>query len=144
MNKPGLFVVISILAIALSSSAAAHEEGIYESLEHIHLGRVFLSPAERTYLDKHRGVPAPVATSSGTGQRSSAARNNNAAGYIVSSSGRAHVWKNGDFVSTKIPDSVRFPGDVKVKRTADGPAARNDTPGVDEATPVTGAADDGD
>jgi hypothetical protein len=142
MNKPGLFVVMLILANAFSRPAAAHEEGIYESLEHIHLGRVFLSPEERAYLDKHRGVRAPVAASNSTGQKAAAARISNAAGYIMSSSGRARVWKDGDFVSAKIPDSIRFPGDVKVTRTADKLPANNDTTAVDEESRAVGVADD--
>jgi hypothetical protein len=142
MNKPGFFVGMSILAVVLSGPAAAHEEGIYESLEHIHLGRVFLSPAERAYLDKNRGVRAPAAASSSAREESSSAGNSDAAGYIVSSSGQTRIWKDGDFVSATIPDSVRFPGDVKVTRTADRPPAEIDTKEAAEASPAMGAADD--
>ena len=142
MNKPGFYLVLSILAVVFSRPAGAHEEGIYESLEHIHLGRVFLSPEERAYLDRHRGVRAPVAANSGTRQNSSSASNSDAAGYIVSSSGHARIWKDGDFVSAKMPDSLRFPGDVKVTRTADKVPTKNDTTAVDNESRAAGVADD--
>lgn len=142
MNKPGFCVAVLMFAGLLSGPASAHESGIYESLEHIHIGRVFSSPSERMYLDKNRGVRATVVA--GSGSRAAAVRNSNAAGYIVSSSGRARVWKDGDFVAAKIPDSIRFPGDVKVTRTADQAPAKTDATPVDDALPVTGAADDAD
>ena len=142
MNRPGFFLVVSMLVVVFSRPAGANEEGFYESLEHIHLGRVFLSPEERAYLDRHRGVRAPVVARSPTGQRTTATRNNNAAGYIVSSSGRARIWKDGDFVSAKIPDSIRFPGDVTVTRTADKAPTKTDRTAVDDESSASGVADD--
>ena len=142
MNKPVFFSLMSMLAVMLSGPAGADEEGIYESLEHIYLGRVFLSPEERAYLDKHRGVQAPAAPSRDAGQRSTVAKSSNAAGYILSSSGRTRVWRNGDFVAAQAPDLLRFPGDVKVTRTADKIPIKTDTAAVDDTARAAGVADD--
>lgn len=144
MNKPGFLMVMSILIAVSSWPTLAHEGGVYESLEHIHIGRVFLSPAERASLDKHRRVPKPVAAVRSTVQTAAPARNSNAAGYIVSGSGRAHVWKDGDFVATQVPDSLRFPGDVKVTRTADKDPTKTDTTADDDESRIAGVADDAD
>lgn len=143
MNKQGVCAMILMLACALFGRATAQDNGVYESLEHIHIGRVFLSPSERLYLDENRGVRASVVANTGnSSSRAATVKSNRAAGYIVSSSGRVRVWKDGDFVAAKIPDSIRFPGDVKVTRTADQVPAGTDTPTVDETPPATGAADD--
>lgn len=132
MNRLSLCMAVLVIVCLQSAPVSAHESGIYESLEHIHIGRVFLSPTERVNLDKNRGVRTPVATGNGSAS-TAASKNDNAAGYIVSSNGRARIWKDGDFVAAKTPDSVRFPGEVKVTRTADQVPEKTDTAVADDA-----------
>jgi len=144
MTRLSFCMAALVLACLNSGPVFAHETGVYESLEHIHIGRVFLSPGERMNLDKNRGVRAPVATGRASSTRASATKNPDAAGYIVSSNGRTRVWKDGNFVAARIPDSIRFPGDVKVTRTADQVPTKTDTTAVDDESPAAGAADDGD
>ena len=92
------------------------EEGVYESLGHIPIGRIFLTADERARLDKIRGKsPARVSDARSTGQGAARASNKDAAGFIVSDSGTTRVWKNGDFVATDSAHNVRFPGQVKVE-----------------------------
>ncbi len=111
--------IIVLFASLMASPATAHEDGVYESLGHIPVGRIFLSPEERARLDKLRGK-APVQTSSSrsTGNASKRVYDKDAAGFIVSDSGTTRVWKNGDFVATSSASDVRFPGQVRVASQA--------------------------
>lgn len=143
MSKPFLISAVFIMACGSSWPAGAHETGIYEALEHIHIGRVFLSPPERLDLDKNRNVtPSAMASSSAGGDQKAATDNSRAAGYIVSGSGRARVWKDGDFVAADVPRSIRFPGDVKVTRVADQPSDSAEASSDKDESPAAGAADD--
>ncbi|MDJ0709955.1 MAG: hypothetical protein QNJ14_06185 [Woeseiaceae bacterium] len=109
-------IVICVLAGMLSTPASAHEEGVYESLRHIPIGRIFLTADERTRLDKMRGEgQAPVTNLRKKSIPSASASNKDAAGFIVSDSGVTRVWKNGEFVASDSARSVRFPGQVKIK-----------------------------
>lgn len=145
MNRRHTYIVILALGCIFSLPVAAHESGVYEALEHIHIGRVFLSPPERVHLDKTRNVRSP-----GAGERRTAAdsdgtvRNDRAAGYIVSSSGRARVWKDGDFVVADAPRSMRFPGEVKITRTADKVPDTDDVSSDESASPEVETTDDAD
>lgn len=145
MSRRDTFIAIVGLGCVVSLPVAAHESGIYESLEHIHIGRVFLSPPERLHLDKNRNVTSPGTGESRTGvANKGAVRNDRAAGYIVSGSGRVRVWKDGDFVVTDAPSSNRFPGDVKVTRTADKIPDSDDVSTEDSVLPDVETADDAD
>ena len=136
---------LSIILIAglLTTPAAAQDDGVYESLGQIPVGRIFLSPEERARLDKMRGK-APVRSSSSapTGDTSRRSYDKDAAGFIVSDSGKTRVWKNVNFVATSSASDVRFPGQVRV---ASQTAAR-DSDGNDEADdsaePTVEAGDD--
>ena len=100
----------------LSAAAVAEETGVYESLDDVIVGRVFLSPEQRERLDQRRGkAPAPGPTS-GVASGKPKKKMPDAAGYIVSSSGESRVWSNGDFVVADEVSNVRFPGDVPVTR----------------------------
>ncbi len=114
-------IAICILAGMLSMPASAHEEGVYESLRHIPIGRIFLTADERTRLDKIRGRgQAPVTNLRRKNTPSESASNNDAAGYIVSDSGATRVWENGEFVASDSARGVRFPGQVKIKTVDTG------------------------
>ena len=109
--------IILLLAAPLTTPAIANEDGVYESLGHIPIGRIFLSPEERAHLDKIRGK-APVQSSRARTTRNAPARvtNKDAAGFIVSDSGQTRVWKNGDFVAAASASEARFPGQVRIAR----------------------------
>ena len=103
--------------------AAADDVAIYETISGVSIGRVFLTPVERRLLDATRKQVPQSATYEGTAaadpQEDEAP--SHAAGYIVSSSGKARRWLNGDFVEAQNSpaSSTRFPGDVKItKHTA--------------------------
>ncbi len=129
-------VLIGLVATACSLApvqAIGEEQAqVYESLADVKIGRIFLSPEQRSRLDQRRGK-APVASAArvpvarGRVSRSSP----DAAGYILRSGGPTRVWSNGNFVPADDASGVTFPGDVEVLRKAE--------PGQ-ETTP--GAADD--
>ena len=121
--KTRLLTAVLIAGI-LVTPAAAQEDGVYESLGHIPIGRIFLSPAERARLDEIRDKRP--ARSAPTGRMPVRAYNKDAAGFIVSDSGIIRVWKDGDFVTTASPGDVRFPGRVHV-------ASQTKPPGSDDA-----------
>ena len=147
---------IAALLVVLPSIAQSGDEAIYESLESVAIGRVFLTPAERRWLDARRssepstaffppvrpGSAPPVAAPT---------RAKPPAGYIVSSSGQAKVWRNGEFVNSngKAAIDTAFPGEVRVKRHGidDDPAPQEErveahSSGTDVVRGVT--ATDGD
>jgi len=108
--------LIAMLSVALlATPAIAHEDGVYESLGHIPVGRIFLSPEERARLDKVRGKsPVQSKETRPAGSSGNRVNDKDAAGFIVSDSGTTRVWKNGDFVETASVSNVRFPGQVRV------------------------------
>ena len=118
--------------LAASPFAAAEESPVYESLANVEIGRIFLSPAQRSSLDKRRGNAPPVVSRNTKGTRAAARQFPDAAGYILSSGGPSRVWSDGGFVPADDVSDVAFPGDVKVVRGAER------TQDVDR-----GAADDG-
>jgi len=143
MNRLSSCSLILILTLMPLLPAVAHETGIYESLDHIHIGRVFLSPTERVNLDANRNVVVTDAMTVGTTDGPKPEKDDGlAAGYIVSSSGETRVWRDGDFVTAEVPASIRFPGDVEVTRNADSVLESTDAAGRGEASPAAGAADD--
>ena len=101
----------------------AEDTAVYESIAGVEIGRVFLAPGERDRLDEQRLNPpakgaAGASESNGKAEKTHKAES---AGYIISSSGRARVWRDGDFVAAprQVPGKMAFPGDVKVVRTVD-------------------------
>ena len=119
------FVVLALLFA--TSAAPADETVVYESFSGVKIGRVFLAPGDRERLDEWRLNPPaegtagePVAEGATAKPRALAS-----AGYIISSSGRARVWRDGDFVEStrQAPQRMAFPGDVTVTRTVPEDAA---------------------
>ncbi len=97
-----------------SGEARSGDTDIYESLPEVTIGRVFFSQQQRERLDQRR-TATPLA--SGTVPRQVHKKNGeNAAGYIVSSSGVSKVYIDGEFVTTSNSAAVTFPGAVKIAR----------------------------
>jgi len=113
------WILAMIATVTMAMPASAHENGVYESLHHIPIGRVFLSSAQRTQLDRYRDAE-PVATPTDVPLEETveAKPDRPAAGFIMSNSGTKHVWADGDFVKTSSRREVHFPGDVEVERTS--------------------------
>ncbi|MDJ0749199.1 MAG: hypothetical protein QNJ11_06925 [Woeseiaceae bacterium] len=129
--KTRLFGTLLIAAI-LATPAVAQEVGVYESLDRIPIGRVFLSPEERARLDEFRGKgPSESVSPKPAGRTPARASNDDAAGFIVSDSGKTRVWKNGDFVPTASASDVRFPRYVRVASRPEA-AEKADTDETDE------------
>ena len=109
-----------ILTILLASSAHADNTDVYETIARISIGRVFLTPEERRLLDAARRQPQPTVSQSApsTSETTDSGPSSNASGYIVSSSVKSRLWRDGDFVETaRTPTpATRFPGDVKITR----------------------------
>lgn len=109
-------LLILLSGIILSSTTLADDTVIYESLPDVSIGRVFFSPEQRQRLDKHRHRQV---TTGGARDLAPAARkhgNDDAAGYILSSSGKSQIYENGGFVAAKVHTTMRFPGDVNIIR----------------------------
>ncbi len=119
-------------ALVVDSEALADEQAssIYESLDGIRIGRVFLSPGERKQLDSVRHLkPGPVGAPSAAEDAAAEPEPEEPRGYgFIQVHGKApRVFKDGDFVSA--PD---VGGDVDAMppgvfvRHEDAPAADAD------------------
>ena len=132
-----LFVVI-----AWSATAAADDDAIYESMEGISIGRVFLSPQERALLDRQRHSPPQdvAAAPDAAAAPDEAVADVGPAGYIVGRSGAARYWRDGDFVESLAapPATMAFPGDVRIIRRVESGAS---TPDADTESERHAAAD---
>ena len=133
--------ILSLALLLAPGLVIAEEPSVYESFAGVQIGRVFLAPGDRDRLDEQRlNPPAEGAVASSTAEDTSQKRRPTAAaGYIISSSGRARVWHDGDFVESRQPSPHRmdFPGDVKVTRAAvaetASPSTKEDQRERDEA-----------
>lgn len=133
---PRRLIIVLLAGFAMTPSAA-DQDAVYESLDHIPIGRIFLTPAERARLDSMRGrEPIPSGTRRLTDNVREPVPGNDAAGYIVSDSGTTRVWKNGDFVATGSVRDVQFPGLVPVDSQPVAQDSR-DTAEVDAAAEVS-------
>lgn len=116
MNKIFKMLLAGVV-LMMPVSVSAEDEPIYESLSDVTIGRVFFTTSQRTHLDSLRGKRGTTVASSGkTRSTSSKPVNPDAAGFIVSSSGNARIYRNGDFVSVSSEPNVKFPDDVAVIR----------------------------
>ena len=107
-----------ILTVLLCSSAHADTSDVYETIAGVSIGRVFLTPEERRLLDAAR-TRSPQAESRSTvssGEPVDPEPSTNASGYILISSGKSRLWRDGDFVETAVTPTRRFPGDVRIIR----------------------------
>lgn len=110
----GFAVVCASFGLVCGSPAGASDLAIYESLSDITIGRVFLSPKQRAYLDSRPVLsPKPVRETPVTAP---AERKKDPAGFIISSTGASSVWSQQGFVAVEDASGISFPGDVKVTR----------------------------
>ena len=109
-----------VLLVLASLPAFADESSVYESVDDISIGRVFLTPGERRWLDANRHLaPQDAAGPSAASAESEEDDGPQAvpAGFIINSSGEAVRYRNGDFApSAASPQSMRFPDDVEIRR----------------------------
>ena len=119
MMKTILPVFLIVLICPLVS--AAENNGMYESLSGVRIGRVFLTQHERNTLDARRLIePQGGSIDKVIQDTAPKSKPRASAGYIIGRHGRSKVWRNGDFVESgnDPEESVSFPGDVKVTRRA--------------------------
>ncbi len=119
MKGKTIALILLVACGTVPTATVAEEQAeVYESLAEVKVGRVFLSPSQRSSLDDRRGK-APVATlaekPSGNARVS---KSPDAAGYILRSGGPTKVWSNGNFVPADDASAVTFPGDVEVLRNS--------------------------
>ena len=112
--------VALLLLIMCPLTAAAEEPFVYESFAGVQIGRVFLSQSQRDALDAARLLSPGEGAVEGdeTPDTEEPSRDIRPAGYIIGSSGRSRVWKDGDFVETSgdAPSSMSFPGAIRITR----------------------------
>ncbi len=110
-----------LAALLLASLPALADESIvYESIDDVSIGRVFLTPGERRWLDANRHL-APQDASAGPAATAESENDETPdavpAGFIINSSGQAVRYRNGDFAPSAVsPSSMRFPDDVEIRR----------------------------
>lgn len=127
--NPVMGVALLLVFVLMADSEALADEPesrIYESLDGIRIGRVFLSPNEREQLDAVRHLkPGPVDAPSTADGATSEPEPEPPRGYgFIKVHGKAlRVFKDGDFVSaTSVSDDVdAMPPGVFV-RHEDAPA----------------------
>ncbi len=103
---------------APAASIAEEEAEVYESLADVKIGRIFLSPSQRSSLDQRRGKAPAVSVARAPTATSRVNTSPDAAGYILRSGGSTKVWSNGNFIPADDASAVTFPGDVEVHRKA--------------------------
>jgi len=118
-------VCLILLLTSIGCSPAVAETDVYESLDDVTIGRVFLAPYQRSFLDSRPAqvvrAPKPAAVQPMKTPR----RQPKSSGYIISSGGKSRVWSKHGFVSTEVSPDMRFPGDVVIRRK--DPEAANDS-----------------
>ena len=112
--------IIACFLLLLAMPAASDDSAVYESIDDLAIGTVFLTPGERRWLDANRHLdPRDVATQSNASADSGDDEADEAqpAGFIINSSGETRRYRNGDFsLSAVSSDSMRFPDDVEIQR----------------------------
>ena len=120
MKLSRLAAVVAITCVASLAAAdapdAVNAPAVYESIDDIAIGRVFLSPAERQQLDAIRHLPADAASGPADPAAAPATASPvpKGSGFIRVHGKAARVFKDGDFVTaapgervaTEVPDGV--------------------------------------
>ncbi|MDH4046690.1 MAG: hypothetical protein OEW68_00440 [Gammaproteobacteria bacterium] len=125
--------VLVILTLLSTSAAFADGVDIYESLDDIEIGRVFLTPQQRYKLDHDRRLEPPTATHASPAPESqeAPARTRQGFGYIVLHDGSSTMWVDGDFRPTSVPvENLRQTAGITIRSHDIEPA---DPAGVDTA-----------
>lgn len=111
--------VVTTLLLLLAAPIVAYDTLIYESVDDLTIGTVFLTPEQRRWLDANRGVPPNGAqdTLSQVEEQKDRTSDARPAGYIVNSSGQTRRYRDGEFSqSDAAPAEIRFPDDVEIRR----------------------------
>lgn len=115
---------LTLFTIMLIAPAAVAADDLYESLDNVRLGRLFLSPAERQTLEARRGDAAYYEGVNNDGSESGPAAvvespRRPAAGYIVAGTGRPLVWVDGAFrrADASTVARLKFPGVVQIEKS---------------------------
>lgn len=136
--------LLAVLSLIVPGTMLAGPSDLYETIEDVTLGPVFMSPDQRRRLEARRGLVEEEGGSvevSTDGSARAQSESRPAAGIIVSASGRALVWQDGDFrrADQASVDAMRFPGTVRIERfveptddTRDDPASIEPSEGADE------------
>ena len=97
-------VSIALMLLVGCATGMAEEPSVYESLQEIPIGRVFLTPEARRDLDRRRGraplPPEPAATASYAKPET-----DDGFGFIILRDGRSSTWIDGDFRAGDAPGS---------------------------------------
>lgn len=133
------FRALLVIASALFSVACfADEASGSSSNDAIVLGRVFTTPSERAMLDQKRKYQ--LTSNSGISQvdadKTPGKKRLNPVGYIISSSGIASKWINGDFQHVDDLGNLethRFPGGISVIKHATATGERSEEANPDLA-----------
>ena len=126
--------VFACALLLLSMPAASDDAAVYESIDDLSIGPVFLTPGERRWLDANRHLSPQDASgpiNASTESDDDSAEEAKPAGFIINSSGQARQYRNGEFsLSNASPSSMRFPDDVVIRRHVT--ERETDTRGRDE------------
>lgn len=117
MKQLGPMILLLMVCPALADDTV----NLYESLDGVRLGRIFMSPDERARLDARRAVRSnsqdfaqqPDETNT---EPAVTIPRKPASGYIKSASRKPLVWTNGEFQRAE-PSAVErwtFPGTVRI------------------------------
>ena len=124
-------LLCALLLVSVAGTAVADPVSVYESIDDVSIGPLFLTPAERRWLDARRNTPDAPELRVMTELESSvaaepAAPKASPAGFIIRSDGAGQRWSNGDFVSSRGTPvrAMKFPGEVELVRHDDGGKTR--------------------
>ncbi len=111
-------LLILCCALPLVADAEDHAPSVYESLDDVVIGRVFLSAEERQRLDATRGIdPAGTPAASSTPVAAApAAASAPAEGYIRAAGKAPRVFRDGNFVKASGKEPVRFRTEGTIRR----------------------------
>ncbi len=124
-----LAATAGLATVALAEAPdSAESAAVYESIDDIVIGRVFLSPAERQQLDAIRHLPAQAtAVPSGTSPAPVAeAPKPKGVGFIRRTGKATRVFKDGDFVTAQ-------PGKRVITEVTDGVIVRHEDDAGDDS-----------
>ena len=119
-------MLIACCALPLIGGADERPAGVYESLDAVRIGRVFLSAEQRQELDARRGLdPAAASSSSTEAATTEAAKAPTSKGFIRAEGKPTRVFRDGDFVRTDGRNPVRFSTEGTIRRHQ--PAANDES-----------------
>ncbi len=134
-------IIVTSALLLLAMPVLADESALYESVDDLAIGPVFLTPGERRWLDANRHLPPQNVSAQSTESAEAEGEEEERAepaGFIINSSGQTRRYRDGDFSpSNASPESMRFPDDVEIRRhVTERPteAQRADEDGPDDET----------